>query len=129
VNAAEVNVFITRAALLDPRMKRVDPNEQADMVIAWADVLDDVPLDVALDALRQHYRSSSDSITPGRVVELANVAAAPVLPDITEEIIAEDMQKQLVAAGVTEAEWRTHGHDLAWVAAHFDLNVLEAADD
>lgn len=129
MNADESIVFLTRAALLDPRMKRVDPTEYADMAIAWAEVLDDIPLVVALTALRQHYRVSSDTITPADVVEAARLAAAAVLPDITDELLAEDMLRQLAAAGVTEAEWRRHGHNLAWVAAHFDLNELEAARD
>ncbi|QJU54366.1 hypothetical protein SCB71_14565 [Herbiconiux sp. KACC 21604] len=127
MNAAEVNVFLTRAALLDPRMKRVDPMEQADMATAWADVLDDVALVAALTALKQHYRGSSDPITPARVVELAVREMEPVLPDITGEVVAEDMRRQLAAAGVSEADWRRYGHNPAWVAEHFDLNAVEAA--
>lgn len=122
-------MFLTRAALLDPRMKRVDPREQADMATAWAEVLDDVVLDDAIAALRSHYRGGSDPITPARVLELCPIPPAPLLPDITAELVAEDMAKQLAAAGVTEAQWRAHGHNLAWVEAHFDLTAVEAADD
>jgi hypothetical protein len=126
--AAEVNVFLTRAALLDPRMKRVDPREQADMSIAWADVLDDVSLEVALAALKTHYRSSSDTITPARVIELAPGVTAAVLPDITAEIVAESKREQLAAAGVTEAEFLANQHDAAWVAARFATREIEATD-
>ncbi|MDQ7877346.1 hypothetical protein Q9R08_05080 [Microbacterium sp. QXD-8] len=71
MNAREVNVLLTKAALLDPRMKRVDPTEQADMAIEWAFVLDDVALGAGLWSIRQHYRTESRSITPADVVRLA----------------------------------------------------------
>ncbi|WP_382307328.1 hypothetical protein [Herbiconiux sp. UC225_62] len=128
MTADETIVFLTRAALLDPRMKRVDPAEYADMAIAWADLLDDVPLEVALAALRKHYRESSDTITPARIVDLANLAVPPALPDITAEVEAESKRAQLAAAGVTEAEYEAHRFDAAWIAARFQTREIEATD-
>jgi hypothetical protein len=70
MNAIEVNVMLTRAALLDPRMKRSDPTEQADMATAWAQVLGDVPLQAALTAVVAHYRDETRSLMPADVVAL-----------------------------------------------------------
>lgn len=125
----EVNVFLTKAALLDPRMKRVDPIEQADMAEAWAELLDDVALQAALSALRAHYRTSSDTITPSRVIALTDLVTKPVLPDITAEVEAEDRRARLAAAGVTEAEYLAHQHDRAWVLERFGARELEVGHE
>jgi hypothetical protein len=122
---SEVNVFLTKAALLDPRMKRVDAREQADMAAAWAEVLDDVSMVSALSALRSHYRSSSDTITPARVIEMVVLDTKPVLPDITAELLEEDRRQQIAAAGVTEAEYLAHQNDRAWLLAKFAPRELE----
>lgn len=70
MNAREANVFLTKAALLDGRFRRT-PEEQADMAVAWAEVLVDVTLPDALEALRQHYRAEARAITPADVRSLA----------------------------------------------------------
>ena len=77
MNDTEALVLLTRAALLDPRMKRVDPVEHADMATAWAEVLHDVDLEPALTAVAVHYRSSREPIMPADVLALVGVPAAP----------------------------------------------------
>lgn len=113
-------MFLTRAALIDPRMKRVDPEEQADVAIAWADVLADVVLSDALAALTrlQRERHGGDPvILPGDVLDqVGGVIAPDGLVDETEQL---GMRRALAAAGVTEAEYRQHQHDAVWVRAHF----------
>lgn len=129
MNAREVNVFLTRAALLDPRMKRTDPAEQRDMAKAWAEVLADVPLEVALEALTEHYRGSRDTITLSDVVAFAQVEAAPYpIRSIDDELQVERRARALAAAGVTEQEFASHEHDVAWLRAHFAPKELEASD-
>ena len=126
MNAREANVFLTKAAMLDPRMKRLDPAEQADMASMWAEVLEDVSLGDALEAVRVHYRSSGLAITPADVVRLAQVEEPSPWKDITAEIVAESKARALEAAGVTEAEYEAHKDDAAWVRAKFEtLEVTE----
>lgn len=126
MNALEVNVFLTKAALLDPRMKRVDPRDQADMAEAWAEVLDDVPLTAAVAALRAHYRESSYAITPADVMRRVVLPPDPVFPDITAQFEADSKRAALAAAGVTEAEWEVHSTDREWLLEHFPQHELEA---
>lgn len=70
MNAREANVFLTKTALLDGRFRRT-PEEQADMAVEWAEVLVDVALATAVEALRQHYRAEVRAITPADVRMLA----------------------------------------------------------
>jgi len=69
MDAREMNVFLTRAALLDPRMKRTNPTDQADMATAWSETLGDVPLDVAVTALTAHYQASIASVMPAHIMD------------------------------------------------------------
>jgi hypothetical protein len=130
VNSIETNAFLTRAALLDPRMKRTDPLEQADMAAAWADVLADVPLADAVKALSKHYRGSTVPIMPANVLEMLGVVdeVESSIPDVTAEVVAESKRRALAAAGVTEAELDAHSHDVAWLRAHFPAVEVTAGD-
>lgn len=105
MNAFEANVLLTKAALLDPRMKRVDPVEQADMATAWAEVLDDIPLLAALAAVREHYRREPRTITPADVRILAESIVDETAPTTTE--IRERAQRDawLIENGIDPAEW------------------------
>ena len=119
-------MFLTTAGVIDPRMKRVDPVEQADMATAWARVLADVSLEDALAALEQHYRQSRDAIMPADVLALLriDVSSVSVIPDRTAEVLAESRRAQLEAAGLTEADVAEHSHDPAWLAARFPAREL-----
>ena len=121
MNDLEANVFLTKAALLDPRMKRVNPVEQADMAEEWAAVLEDVPLADALGALRAHYRAESSSIMPAHVLARLHVSddAPDPWKDITAEVVEESKQRALAAAGVTEAEYEANKDDSEWVRVKF----------
>lgn len=125
MNAREANVLLTRAALLDPRMKRVDVAEQADMASAWAEVLEDVGLDAGLEAVTAHYRVSSAALMPADVLELVGVSADPWAG--VRDLDRENYLEQLAAANVTEAEVEAHRGDRAWVEAKFG-RVLEAGE-
>lgn len=127
--AREVNVLLTKAALLDPRMKRVDEATQADMAIAWADVLVDIKLSDALVALEAHYRESWDPIMPADIVGRVGAPVDPwvSVPDVTAEVVAASRARQLEAAGVTEEEFEAHRHDAVWLAAKFPERAAEVS--
>lgn len=72
----EVNVLLTNAALLDARLRR-EPEERAQMATAWAQLLGDVPLQVGMAALQQHYREEIRPIMPADIVAVADA----VTPD------------------------------------------------
>lgn len=69
MNAREANVLLTQAALLDPRMKRADPDEQAGMATIWAELLADIALTDALEAMRDHYRTQHRPLMPADLLE------------------------------------------------------------
>lgn len=130
--AREVNIVLTRAALLDPRMKRVDPEEQADMALAWADALADVPLDVALAAVSAHYRASREPLMLADLVAAAGVDATPDewehLDRVDDDqVLALSRTRELAAAGVTEAEYAAHADDVAWLREKFPHHFPTAA--
>lgn len=128
----EVNIVLTAAALRDPRMKRTDALEQADMAAAWAEDLADVALDDALAAVKAHYATSREPVMIADI--LALVGQTPVedpwahVHDVTPDIEAESRARALAAAGVTEDEWEAHKADPAWVAARFPRQI-EAAPE
>ena len=126
----EANVFLTKAALLDPRMKRVNPEEQADMASMWAEVLEDVPLADALVALTKHYRAESIPIMPSHVLAAIGMHDdTSTLVDITDQVVAESKARALAAAGVSEAEFEAHQHDAAWIRQRFAARELETTDE
>jgi hypothetical protein len=119
VNAVEVNIMLTKAALVDPRMKRVDEDEAFDRAVLWAELLDDVSLEDGLVAVREHYRSSNDAIMPADILARAGWVEPSPYENITARVAAEQKRRALEAAGVTEAEFDAHQHDAAWIRAHF----------
>ena len=112
-------MLLAKAALNDPRMKRVDPVERADMAEEWAEVLHDVTLADAVTAMREHYASSRESIMPADIRTRAGAVDVGTLPDITAQIVEASKQRMLAAAGVTESEYLEHTHDEPWLRAHF----------
>lgn len=122
----EANVLLTKAGMVDPRMRRVDPMEAADRAEAWADLLGDVSLADALEAMHEHYQSSTDALMPAHIMDrVAPVDPWAALPDVTAEVVEESRVQALAAAGVTEEEFRAHEHDAAWLRARFGTRELE----
>jgi len=132
VTPREANVFLTKAALLDPRMKRLDEEEQADMATMWAETLADVELEAALEAMRAHYRAATVPVMPAHVLErlgVVEVASSPYR-DITAEVVAASRARELLAAGVTEAEYQAHATDREWLLEKFgQRDAIEVADE
>jgi hypothetical protein len=127
VNGVEVNILLTKAALRDPRMKRVDAVEQADMAEEWATDLADVTLVDAIGAMRAHYRTSRDPIMLADILSRVGWVEPSPYENITARVAAEQKRRALEAAGVTEAEFDAHQHDAAWIRAHFP-DALPAPD-
>lgn len=113
MNAIEVNVILTKAALIDPFIVP-DPDRAEE----WAEVLDGVSFDEGLAAMRAHYATSSDRLMPAHILARVGGAESRV-PDITGEVLEQSKREALAAAGVTEAEFDAHQNDRAWLAAHF----------
>lgn len=65
----EATVLLTKAALLDGRFRRA-PEDLAQMAIEWSMVLGAVPIDLAVDAVRIHYRGSAQMLMPSDVVAI-----------------------------------------------------------
>lgn len=78
MNVFDANILLTKATLLDPRLSR-PAAERVEQAEAWASVLADVPLTVALEAVREHYRSETRTVMPADIV-----AAAP-LPESSSD--------------------------------------------
>lgn len=118
-------MLLTKAGMVDPRMRRTDPRELADRAEAWAEVLVDVAMADALEAMRAHYRESSDALMPSDVVERCAPVERWDVPDVTDQVVEESRLRALEAAGVTEAEFEARKGDRAWVLATFPVERRE----
>lgn len=65
MNAAEVARLLGIASTLDNKISAGSTMQ----VRTWAHVLDDVPYSAAENALREHYRRSTDTVMPADIVE------------------------------------------------------------
>ena len=119
--AREVNVLLTEAALRDPRMKRTDPVEQADMATVWAEDLADVSLEDARAAVKAHYATSREPVMIADILARCGVVEDPWahLPDDSEAIYAASKKAALEKAGVSDEEWEANRGSAAWVREHF----------
>lgn len=98
MDAIGANVLLTRLRLLDPRIPLSDdPVAQAE---AWAEVLDEVPLDEALAAAVAHYRESTNRLMPADLVERCRVV------DAQAEEAAAARARWLAERGLTEGQVR-----------------------
>lgn len=97
MNAAEANVLLTKAALVDRWMKFGTPQELAAAAKEWAIVLADVPLEVALEALAAHYSTERRSIMPADIVDFApSLRSSSHAGNVTEQRLARE-QKELAS--------------------------------
>ncbi|UTT53780.1 hypothetical protein [Microbacterium maritypicum] len=91
MNAAEANVLLTKAALVDRWMKFGTPQELAAAAKEWAIVLAAVPLDIALEALAAHYSTERRSIMPADIVDFAPpLRSSSHAGNITEQRLARE---------------------------------------
>ncbi|GAA3890389.1 hypothetical protein GCM10022243_64110 [Saccharothrix violaceirubra] len=65
MNRSEVATLLGAAAAVDPKVPQPDP----DVLDMWAAILDDVPADIAAEAVREHYRRRVETVMPADVVE------------------------------------------------------------
>ncbi len=91
MNAAEANVLLTKAALVDRWMKFGTPQELAAAAKEWATVLAEVPLDIALEALAAHYSTERRSIMPADIVDFAPpLRSSSHAGNVTEQRLAQE---------------------------------------
>lgn len=95
----QVNVFLTRVALLDPRFGYVDVETQVARAEEWAAVLADVEPMAAIEAARAHYRATRDRLMPADVLARCRTQVAPT----REELQAK--AEWLARHGLTEAQF------------------------
>jgi hypothetical protein len=88
VNKIEAAEFLTLSAAFTGREPSV---EQAGM---WSLVLDDIPLDEALQALRAHYRSSRFPVMPADIVERGAEIRASRTAQERREVISRSRRAQ-----------------------------------
>lgn len=65
MNRAQVATLLGAASAVDPRI----PAPDVDVLAMWAAVLDDVPAEVAAEAVREHYRRRTETVMPADIVE------------------------------------------------------------
>lgn len=122
----EVNAVLTFAALLDPRMKRTDPNEMADRAEAWALT---IPVEVTVEAARAavtaHYQRSSEALMVADLIALAGVAEVSPWVDRTDEALLAIATRELAALGTTPEEYRKDAATRARVNAALDKREIE----
>lgn len=95
----EANVLLTQAALLDGRLRR-EPEERAQMAVAWAEVLADVTIEVGMSALAVHYREQSRTVMPADIVAIAEESGT------SGRVAVEDASEWLEARGVDPREFQ-----------------------
>ena len=84
-------MLLTKAALVDRWMKFGTPQELAAASKEWATVLADVPLDVALEALTEHYATERRSIMPADIVDFAPpLRSSSHAGNVTEQRLARE---------------------------------------
>jgi hypothetical protein len=100
VNRLEAVQFLTISATMTNR----EPTEEA--ASAWSLVLDDIPLDAALTALREHYRMSRFPVMPADILAHVNEAAKQAERDEQRAVNRErqrasnrDHRRQMIADG------------------------------
>lgn len=99
MNAREANVLLTHITLLDGRFKRT-PEEQAQMAVAWANVLADVDLDRAMVAVNEHYASETRGVMPADIVAACPVYDSSWAGNLTERRLAAEASGELPRLGV-----------------------------
>lgn len=64
MNVSETGLLLAKIALLENRQAT---NET---IMAWAEILERVQLDHAMEALKRHYQQSTDAVKPAHIIRL-----------------------------------------------------------
>lgn len=122
----EVNALLTHAAKFDPRMKRNDPVEQADIAEAWAGAIpDEVTLIDARLAVEAHYRAEVRPFMLADLTALAGVAEVSTWVDRTDEVLDAIARRELAELGTTPEEYRADAGVRVRVDAVLDARQIE----
>jgi hypothetical protein len=94
VQPNEVAGLLAYASALDPRVRRVEPEQRQAQVVAWSTLLHDVDPAAARDAIAAHYsRAGVDAVLPGDVRSGARgseTARHPAYRPLAESVAAAD---------------------------------------
>lgn len=104
MNALEMNVLLTKAALFDRWLVR-SAEMQAAMAEAWARILSNVSFEVAFAAVEAHYAAESRSIMPADITAFAE-EHAELSRDVTAQRLAAERDAWLASQGLTLEEWQ-----------------------
>ena len=84
-------MLLTKAALVDRWMRFSTPQELVAAAKEWANVLAEVTLDVALEALTAHYATERRSIMPADIVDFAPpLRSSSYAGNVTEQRLARE---------------------------------------
>ena len=108
----EMIKVLATASLIDPRIGRKDDAERDMMAKAWLGVVGDVPFEFAIECVKKHYQTSSETFMPVHIVSkwkiekskqfeenhykeitAPNSEAIP-MPDNVRELLKEMKQKR-----------------------------------
>ena len=64
----EMIKVLATASLIDPRIGRKDDAERDMMAKAWLGVVGDVPFDFAIECVKKHYQTSSETFMQVHIV-------------------------------------------------------------
>lgn len=117
---------IDEVAKVLAKVQLVDNREVTRLVILeWQDLIGDLDYSEAIEAVREHRRTSTEYLQPAHLVAIAGKRTSSV-DSIDDELQAGWKAAALEAAGVTAAEFAAHEHDVEWLRARFGkLGELE----
>jgi hypothetical protein len=123
-------VNVEETARLLARVQLQDNRQVTQLVIAdWHEIIGELlSYDEAYAALLRFRRERPGVyLEAGHLLELAgvDVLQRESVPDITDEIIADSKARALAAAGVSEAEYEAHKHDVGWLRLKFPRTEVE----
>lgn len=90
MNAREANVLLTKISYRDQYPRWRSPEDQATAAQEWADDLADVPLNVALEAMREHYAVERRPLMIADIRDAVPLRDSSWAGNITEQRLARE---------------------------------------
>lgn len=92
----EANVLLAEVGLIDARLRKQTPEDQAALAVLWSEILDPaLTLDLARAAVRRHYATETRAIMPADLNE-----AVPAYQGVSDagDVTAQRLARQAVTA-------------------------------
>ena len=84
MNKQEIGQLLTLAALVDNR------TETAEACLMWHEIIGHLDYQQAVDAMREHYRETTDWLMPAHVIQRVRAAHRAALPQTMSEEAPDD---------------------------------------